>query len=172
MKKRKKARTDLIAGIVLALFSIFYFHFAGEIKIFAGAGSSISARTIPYMWAALLFLLSICLIFRDLRRPGEAVENIPEGETRDFRWWLSENYAVVGTFAALILYALLLKRLGYMLSTFLYLMVQIMLLTEKARFNGKTFLRGLLIAVLFTLISDYLFVRLLHVPLPKGLFGF
>ena len=64
-----KNRTDFIAGIVLAIFSILSYMQACSVRIFPGMGKSIvNSQTMPKIWAVCLFLLAACLISRPFRK--------------------------------------------------------------------------------------------------------
>lgn len=170
----KKFEKDLAAGIVLLLFSVFYFIKAGDIAVFGGSAEAlISARTVPYLWAVICFMLAAALVIRSLVGISKLKA---AGETRERRAslkeWFADNYAVVGTFIILALYAFCMRKAGYLLDTFVYLMIQIPLLTQKEKINRKLLLKALIVAAVFSVLTDYLFVELLNVPLPNGLLGF
>ena len=41
----------------------------------------------------------------------------------------------------------------------------------QSKFNKKTIILVVIIAVIFSLVTDFIFVKLLHVLLPRGIFG-
>lgn len=86
--------------------------------------------------------------------------------------WFTDHYTVLGTFILLFAYALVLRPVGYLLTTFIYLIIQIILLTEQKKINKKLVVKALILSVVFSILSDYLFVKLLSVPLPSGILGF
>ena len=167
----KKCVKDLIAGAVLALCSIGYYIASHSIQSFGSNKDFISARTIPVAWAVLLLVLSVVLMVRsyaEIRHLKATGEEIFSGRTP--KDWLADNYAVIGTFIILFLYAFAMRPVGYLISTFVYLIVQVVLLTQRK--NKKLILKALILAVVFSVLSDYLFVELLSVPLPAGILGF
>lgn len=169
----KKCVKDMIAGAVLALFSIVYYIASHSIQSFGSNKDFISARTIPVAWAVLLLVLSAALMIRsysEIRRLKAAGEEIFSGRT--FKDWLADNYAVIGTFVMLFLYAFAMRPVGYLVSTFVYLIIQVVLLTQREKINKKLIVKALILAVAFSVASDYLFVELLSVPLPSGILGF
>lgn len=167
---------DLITGIAFLCFSAFYYISSFDIVVFAGASASpITARTLPVIWAALMTLLAVVLIARSLR--GLRSEKAAGGEPVRFKTgaaaaWLKDNLSVVGTFAALFLYAAFLKDIGYLICTAVYLFVQILLLTERKKLSGKTAAFACVLSLLFTLASYWLFSKILMVPLPRGVLYF
>ena len=168
----KKCVKDLIAGAVLALCSIGYYIASHSIQSFGSNKDFISARTIPVAWAVLLLVLSVVLMVRsyaEIRHLKATGEEIFSGRTP--KDWLADNYAVIGTFIILFLYAFAMRPVGYLISTFVYLIVQV-LLTQRKKIDKKLILKALILAVVFSVLSDYLFVELLSVPLPAGILGF
>lgn len=172
-------RKDIATGVTLMVFSIAYLVLTSGIRVFKGDGSTpITARTMPRIWAVVMLACSCILLVRSLLRMKKAVGEEENGaKTSTFKAdaleWLRHNYAVVGTFAVLILYSLLMRRLGYVLDTVLYLLIQIPLLTPKEkRKNPLTWVITLILAVLVPLLTDYLFVKWFAVRLPRGLWGF
>lgn len=162
---------DLAAGIAFLCFSAFYYASTFDIVIFAGASASpITARTLPVVWAFLMALLAVILVFRSLRRLGREREGVRPGfRAGAVTDWGRDNLSVVGTFGALFLYAACLKNAGYLLSTPVYLFVQILLLTERKKLGRRTVLFSCGLSLLFTLASYWLFSKVLMVPLPRGI---
>lgn len=138
----KKCVKDLIAGAVLALCSIGYYVASHSIQSFGFNKDFISARTIPVAWAVLLLVLSVVLMVRgyaEIRHLKATGEEIFSGRTP--KDWLADNYAVIGTFIILFLYAFAMRPVGYLISTFVYLIVQVVLLTQRKKINKKIILR-------------------------------
>lgn len=73
------------------------------------------------------------------------------------------------TIAALSAYVLLFNKLGFILSTGLYLFVQILLLSSEKNRNIKLFAA---ISVITPLVVYAVFVYIIHMPLPAGLISF
>jgi hypothetical protein len=167
---------DLATGIAFLCFNAFYYLSSFDIVIFAGASASpITARTLPVFWALLMALLAGILIVRSLLRMR--AEKAAGGETVRFRagaaaHWLRDNLSVVGTFAALFFYAACLRNAGYLLCTSVYLVAQILLLTERKKLTKKVVIFSCVLSLLFTLASYWVFSKILMVPLPRGILYF
>ena len=155
----KKCVKDLIAGAVLALCSIGYYIASHSIQSF---GSNKD-----FMVLSVVLMVRSYAEIRHLKATGEEIFS---GRTP--KDWLADNYAVIGTFIILFLYAFAMRPVGYLISTFVYLIVQVVLLTQRKKINKKLILKALILAVVFSVLSDYLFVELLSVPLPAGILGF
>lgn len=162
MKKSK----DVITGFILAVLAVFYLTASFSIKVFEGVGKTvINAGTIPRFWGICLLLLSLMLIWRGLKRQKQQVE--VSGRTSvTVKAWLISNHAVYLTFTLLILYISLIGKLGYLVTTTIYLTLQMLLLSPGGE---KKPLIALGLSVVTALFTYYLFVHLLHVPLPAGL---
>lgn len=173
----KKYDKDLVTGIVILVFAVCYRLTANGIQVFRGIGATvISARTIPYMWSYILMVLAGAVIVRSIlgiRASGDAGEGAGEkaGIPLLVTGWIREHITVLGTFAVLAAYAVCLKPVGYLISSCCYLPLQVMLLTEQGK-RKKSIPAAVIESVLFTVISYYIFVKLLSINLPKGLWGF
>ena len=111
----------------------------------------------PKVLASLLLVLAIALLVQVLRQPngGESSAKIePEG-------WIR----IGATLATLIGFAVVLEWLGFLLSTFL-LMVLLLRAIEP-----QNWLRVFVIALATSLIAYLIFSWLLNIPLPTGFFG-
>lgn len=154
-------KIDLIAGIVLALFSIWYYVASMGIKVFAGFGKSmLSSATMPKVWAVCMFLLAMALIVRSLRFKGKtrAAEAATEG-------FFSKNREVFATFGALFLYVASMNYVGFIISSAVYVFLQTVILMPKAKRNYKV---AALIGVVSAPVLYYFFVYCLAVLLPSG----
>lgn len=75
----------------------------------------------------------------------------------------------VGTVALMAAYMLSFEPVGFLLSSMVYLFAQILLMSNRE--NRKPLLFAV-ISVVLPLIIDLLFVFVIKMPLPKGIFGF
>jgi len=126
-----------------------------------GTLSSPGAGFFPFMAAVLLGVLSSIFViigaFRKARKTNS--ENVYE------RFWLKRPFVV---FIVLILYALLLNKIGYLMSTFILFCFLFNVVPSRKR---KWWL--IIPGSLVTALASYLaFDKLLLVLLPRGIFGF
>lgn len=158
-------KRDLFVGIIVGLFSILYYIGALQIKMYKGLGVSvIDSSEVPKKWAIFLFLLSIMLIIRSVKRMKKSSEkNVSLAQL------LTLNKEVGLTFILLAIYTVFLKQLGFVTATFLYIFFQTLVLTKKEKRNYKL---TIILAIIFSVLIDYVFVELLSVLLPKGIIGF
>ena len=159
----KKCR-DFILGIILLAVGIAYTVMAQQIKqgnklIQRNVGTFAHARIIPTLLGILLIILSVVLIFQGLRQmkrddhePAKKLNKV-------------DVISVILTFSAMILYIIILPYLGFMLSTMIYLFVQITIL---APVEKRNYLLFAIVAVVFTIIAFVAFRIGLTQMLPRG----
>ena len=149
-------RIDLITGLVLFLFAVWYGAAAWMLPK-VQMQDVIDSYVYPFALAVVLGLLSLGLIFKSVRgKMGESgVCLFPSGKG------LRE---IAFIFASLILYIVLFQRLGYLTSTILF-MGFVLKFMDRSRSLGKV----LLLSILVSGVCYILFVHLFRVPVPAGI---
>ncbi len=159
----KKCR-DLILGILLLGLGIAYTVMADQIKrgnklVQRNVGDFAHARIIPTLLGILLIVLAVILIVqgilhlrKDDNEPAKKMSKV-------------HMISVALTFAAMALYIIILPRLGFILSTMLYLFGQITILAPK---DKRNYLLFAIVAVVFTIIAFIAFRIGLTQMLPRG----
>ena len=156
----KKCR-DLILGIVMLLFSGFYLIYAQQIKTRPKLTPSYaSARIMPTLLGILLAALSVICIIQGVRQL-KTVSNEEKAKKMD----RGDLMAVVFTFAVIIGYVIILPMLGFILSTVIYLILQMIILSPAGKRNYLLFA---IVAVVFTGIVFVAFRVGLQQLLPRG----
>jgi hypothetical protein len=159
---------DLVTGIIAAAFSAFYLMQTAGIKIFGGATAGVTAQTIPRLWGGAMLVLSIILILRSIiamRKRGEKSAEEQQGILAQ----LKERREVVYTFVLLILYAALMKPVGFIIMSILYVYLQVWVLTPPEKRTKK--MHGIAggLAVFFSVSLYFVFTKYLMVMLPPGI---
>lgn len=157
---------DIITAAVLILLSGFYLLSSLSIKVFDGVGkSAINAGTIPRIWGCCLMVLSVLLLIRGMKNKDteKEAENIKKQTAVE---WIWKKHAVLGTFFLLAVYVAVLGHVGYFLDTVGYLFCQILILTPPGR---KRPVLAAVISIVTAVVTYYMFVRFLNVPLPAGI---
>ena len=155
----KKCR-DLVLGVVMLALSVAYTVYARQIKTRPKLTPSYaSAQIIPTLLGVLLAILSLCLIFQGVRKLRTA------GEAGGQKMSRVDLLSVTLTFAAMVLYIVLLPNLGFILSTIIFLFLQITILAPTEKRNLLLFA---VIAVVFTAIAFVAFRIGLSQLLPRG----
>lgn len=165
-------RKDIISGAVIGAASIIYLLLTCQINIFTGPGAApLSARFVPAMWGAILLVLSIMLLVRGLMNRKAAIQKAETAEKGGFslKGFYLQNTEVILTFVVLAVYIYLLKPVGFLIMSALYIFAEALILSKRGK---RHVLTALLLAVAASALIDFVFVRLLYVMLPKGILGF
>ncbi len=155
---------DLILGIVLLALGIAYTVMAQNIKqgnklVQRNVGTYAHARIVPTLLGVLLIVLAVLLIVQGIKHFRKE-DNEPAKKMDKV-----DMISVLLTFAAMILYIIILPELGFILSTILYLFCQITILAPKEKRNLLLFI---IVAVVFTAIAFVAFRIGLTQMLPRG----
>ena len=162
-------KSDLITGIIAAAFSVFYLFQTTTIKIFGGATGGVNARTVPEIWGGCLLILSIILIVRSIYGMAKAKKNPTLPEQGNFIKNLIDKREVVYTFALLIGYAALMKPVGFIITSIIYVFLQILILTPIKKRSRKVMGIAAVMAVTFSTVLYYVFTKYFMVLLPPGI---
>ena len=164
-------KKNLFPGIVLTIFSIIYLVLTSQIKKFSGLGSDpLGARAIPYLWGISLLVLSIILVVRGIKQRTEAIKNNTYVKTQlNIANIAKENREIVMTFVSLAIYIALLEPVGFLIMTAIYLFIQTL---KKKKKEKRNYIVTLITSIVIAVALDYVFVCLLNVLLPLGIFGF
>jgi hypothetical protein len=150
-----KDRTDPVVGIVLILLSIWYGIGARSLPK-VHFEEVIEPNVYPLVLSAVLLLLSILLLLRGLR-----------GKQRYLNSWvppIEVARQIIFLFAALAVYILLFRTLGYLTSTILFMGG-----TLKFIDRGRSSFNVILISLLVSAISYGLFIFIFQIPVPRGI---
>ena len=159
---------DLLTGIVAAAFSAFYLMQTSGIKVFGGATAGVTAQTVPRLWGVAMLALSILLILRSILAMWKKSEQ-DEEERLGFLARLKERREVVCTFVLLILYAALMKPVGFIIMSILYVYLQVWVLTPPAKRTKRMHTIAGVLAVFFSVSLYFVFTKYLMVMLPPGI---
>lgn len=162
-------KSDLITGIIAAAFSVFYLSQTTTIKIFGGATGGVNARTVPEIWGSCLLILSIILIVRSIYGMAKAKKNPTLPEQGNFIKNLIDKREVAYTFALLIGYAALMKPVGFIITSIIYVFLQILILTPIKKRSRKVMGIAAVMAVTFSTVLYYVFTKYFMVLLPPGI---
>ena len=108
----------------------------------------------------LLAILALAEALRVKQGPTATQMEAPDFTGR-FKWW---NIAVI--LAALIAYALSLTTVGFLVNTFLFMLLLLKVI------EPQTWTKSLLAAGITAVVSELFFNGLLNAQIPKGILGF
>ncbi|MGI5987925.1 MAG: tripartite tricarboxylate transporter TctB family protein [Dysosmobacter sp.] len=159
----KKYR-DLIWGLVILAVCGVMFYETTQIRVFA-AMDGLSSRFFPRIVIAVMVILGGFLTYRGVVHAKQYVSEGKEEKTG-----LSQgNKCVIQTLAALLLYVVLLDPVGFILSTILYLFLQMVILSSKI--TKKNLVVFALISVVTSVAIYFLFTKAFYLMLPAGILG-
>ena len=161
----KKYR-DIILGSLMLVFSGFYLTVAQGIKTRPKLTPAYaSAKIVPTLLGALLAVLAVLCIIEGvykMKKYGTTMTNAKKGDEGA----KGDTFAVIVTFALMIVYTIALPIAGFCLSTILYLFLQISLLAPKRKRNLVLFA---IVSVVFTMFVYFAFRVGLQMLLPRGI---
>lgn len=144
-----------IASLFFLLIGIIYTIMSIQLPN-ASIGRPYTPKIFPTALGVLLIGLSIALLVKEFRTTTEP------GETAPKTGFDVENVKQIGlTAVCALLYAVLFDRLGYVISTMLFLEGVLFVFNGPARWKQNT-----LVSVIFSIVVYVLFYKLLNVYLP------
>lgn len=163
----KKYRDAMIGGIIVLLAAAL---FLASLTVQSLALNLIKADFFPKLDAALLGILGLILLGDGLRKakrqlPEEPAEQaVNKGLTPGTRCMLE-------TLALIAVYIFLLEPVGFMLSTFVYLVAQMLVLADDGHRRKKDLLLFIIISLVVAVGVYMLFTRVFYLMLPRGILG-
>ena len=149
-------RNDLIGGFFFLGAGIFFAVYSRSVDI--GTMEEPGPGFLPLWAGVLLALMSAALLGKAFfKKFGQGEAFFPESDS-----WRRVGMVV----ASLIVYNLLLKQLGFILVTFLFVAFLVRFIFP------KTWLKTVVTAALSTAGAQLVFVTLLEIQFPKGPLGF
>ena len=115
----------------------------------------------PLLIGLVTGLLALIALVQSLKEKNEKNEAPAPRSTEPFRWW---NIVVI--LAALIAYALTLTTLGFMINTFLFMLLLLKVI------EPQTWKKAVLAALITAVASDLFFNVLLGAQIPSGVLCF
>ena len=148
-------RADVTVALILVGLAGFILLEAGKLSF----GSMRVPRTafFPVILATLLLILSLILL-------GQALRGAPTGRGRE-RIEAEGWYRIGATLVTLVGFALVLERLGFLLSTFLLMVLLLRAIEPQA------WPKVIAVALVTALVAYAIFGWLLGIPLPAGVLG-
>lgn len=139
---------DRYTGVVFLAIAA-YFMIESQRITNSSLGSSVGPGLFPFLLGVILTLLSIRLIYETFRYQKQ------EGKKKNLNY---KRFGII--FVSLVLYAYFLEDVGYVIATFLFLLIGF-----QAMEKGKIW-HSVIISGLFSLGIYYVFVVLLNITLP------
>lgn len=153
--------TDRIICAVMLILAAVYFYATAQIPALE-IGDPLGPKAFPVLLGIALIVTVILLFFETLKAGADAAPRRAHAWREDRRHLLLIGGVTLWTVA----YFWVFDRAGFIVATLVYLFALM------AVFNRGKWVSNALTAVLFTLGTYVLFVKILHVSLPSGILGF
>ena len=157
---------DVISALMLMLVSAAMFHASGSLE--ARTRMEIGPDFMPKVVSVLTFALAAVLLMQGLRRARSLSEaqdaEAPTARRGDF----IERHADRLCLALIVAYAFAFEPLGYLVSTTIFLFLEFIIMAPA---DSRRYLPFALAAVVVSVATYYVFVRLFYVFLPIGFVG-
>ena len=147
---------EFILGLIMIVVSIIYFIMTSQLP--DKVGQKIDSKTLPFLISGFMFVLGILQIIKGLKVDViEAVEK-------------TDRVNLIKTVVLLILYIALFSRLGFIISSALFIFFQIILLTPPT--EKKNYLLFAIIAIVSSVAVYFIFKEAFDIFLPQGILKF
>ena len=157
---------EIIISVFLILLSLGYFYSATTIKTISK--SLINAQFVPKILGVGLLILSIAEFIDNLRKqPTEKSTTCENANDPSERFQIFIR--IIITLASMAIYITLLRPVGFLLMTCIYMFVQISILNPAKKLD---IFKTLAFSVVFSVVIYFLFVHVFKIMLPRGILSF
>lgn len=154
-------RKDFMTAVIFLVFGIFLYVQSLSIKTIVTSNYEVGSGFVPRIIAVLIIAIAVLLLFSAIFRVFyKKNDELCKSKKKD------DLKGGVGTILLLICYGFIFDKLGFLLSTFIYLFFQIFLLSNKENRNIKSFL---LISLIATIAVYTIFHNVFKLQLPSGI---
>ncbi|MFC7684894.1 tripartite tricarboxylate transporter TctB family protein [Ureibacillus sp. GCM10028918] len=160
---------DMISSLVLIAVSIILF--IATFSFREMTVSNVGPDFLPRIVAIALFILSFSLLIKayvQKKKEGEiqkavSIESIPQKENKKEIYLL-----VITTLLLIVLYLIVMPSLGFLISTAVYLYIQIYLMAPAEK---RSHIKIGIVSVLTSVIVYFIFRNVFYLMLPSGILG-
>lgn len=173
----KKNYSDLIAGLIVMGIAVFFFCTTFGTKSFMlGGTGSLAPDSVPKFVAVLMFIFGVGVVIkwavdssRGRIKPREVEDDTPnlvgltDEQIKTRKFW--QKATMPATLVLICLYIFLMPKIGFTISTFLYLTAQIMVLSTD--FSVKSWVKNVIIAIIAALLIFIVFGCAFQLAVPS-----
>ncbi|MGL5433871.1 MAG: tripartite tricarboxylate transporter TctB family protein [Lachnospiraceae bacterium] len=150
--------------------STFYVILAAAIIIMArmlpvSTVTSLGPDFMPTVIGVVTLILALVLLVRSIKEFKNPNAKTAEEEEED-----ADYKRVISSFIVVVAYVMILKPIGFIISTIVYLPIQMFILSPEEGRNGQSAVKLTLLSVIFTLVVFFLFRYGFKIILPSGIF--
>jgi len=154
---------ELAAGVIFLTFSVAYYHNATTIRVLAR--HFYNAQWLPKLLAIVMIALSIAQIIYGVKALNQRQTRQDEGGEAAAVSNQSGNIRILATIVILAIYIALLRQVGFLVMTMVYVFLQTLVLTPKEK-RSILFIAAL--SVVVSLAIHLMFVQGFQLMLPRG----
>lgn len=157
------SKKNLYSGIVFVIFAIFVFAVSYTIPI--TTSDTLGSRFFPRLISGVTIVLGVIQVIGSsmILKKNQQEVKAEDGEKSGI------NLPMTLTIIALLLYYFLIIRLGFVLTSIIYLFCQSLILMDKESFKDKRKLAVLgMVSILLPLAMNWVFWNLFSIGLPAG----
>lgn len=161
---------DFVTSGFMFVVGIIAFVLTFSFKSFEGTNFGVGVEFMPRVIAVLILLTSIIIFVNALKSRSKKTNdtNLKAGEVVE-QETESKNYKkLVISIIAMLIYILLTPILGFLIATALFLIAQMLIISNFAKEKIVLFL---VISILMAVIVNYVFRNVFYVMLPQGILG-
>ncbi|WP_400194905.1 tripartite tricarboxylate transporter TctB family protein [Lysinibacillus telephonicus] len=166
-----QTKIDYITGGIIAIVAVVMFVTTFSFEAFTGADVGVGVEFMPRVISVLLLITSGIIIFAAYLNRGKKLKVI-DGETGlevEDEDPNAKSYKKLSiSLGAMLIYAILTQFIGFLLSSILYLLAQMFILSD---YDKKKLVKISIIASTISLIVYYIFRNIFYVMLPQGILG-
>ncbi|MGE4283027.1 MAG: tripartite tricarboxylate transporter TctB family protein [Clostridia bacterium] len=160
---------DIISGIFLFLVAVFFY--VGSFFIENLTGARIGPSFVPQLVSIVLAIISILIVADGIKHlklnDSLEIEKEKKEKSGTAKTPLYKN-AVLLSIINMWIYIGLMKPLGFMIMTFIYLFTQFIILSKQGK---RQYLLSVIISLIVSVVTYYLFVNAFNLMLPAGILG-
>ena len=156
----EKKKQSIYTGIICLFFAVAYFIGSFNIKATARYGI-FGGSFMPRVYAAVIALCALVQLVSGLRMKVDASE--AKGESG-----LKKSVPALLAFALLFVYILVMRTLGFILSSIVFLFCLCMLLLPKDERSKKTYIHLAIFSVVMPVATYLFFRKVVYMALPSG----
>ncbi len=167
---------EIISGAAVFLVAAIYYTMAFGIKQFgAGQPGIVTSDFMPKIYGAAVMVLSAIQMLRGMkdlkavRNPGEKEEKESQAAIETRKWPVEPE--ILLTFLLLIIYVALLRSVGFIIMSILFILGLSCILLPTEKHSPKTYFLIFIAGAAFTVAITLIFVQGFHLTLPMGILG-
>ncbi|MBC8184082.1 tripartite tricarboxylate transporter TctB family protein [candidate division KSB1 bacterium] len=148
---KKQPSGVMVFSVILIGISLFFYYLTWSFPQ-GSLAKSVGPASIPRIWIYTLFVFSLWQLINTLRKPEEQIKKDQQQRIG----------LVIGFISMMVIYLVIINVVGYFISTLLFLVTGILLLSY------RKYIFIIVSSVGFVLFAYLFFYKMLQIPLPMG----